>query len=97
MTQPSRQFTRQLKRIEAKRANRLQLDEERKEAQRSLLERQTKRERADFYGRPVATALSPSRSRITKRKVRKGEAFGRYLTETFHATKGHRISRKEAN
>ena len=67
-------------------------------AKRALLERQTRREKAGFYGRPVADAISPSRSRVTKRKVKKGTAFCRILhTKTdsgrewqFHATKGWR-------
>ena len=71
---------------------------------RQLLERQTRREKDGFYGRPVADAISPSRSRIHKRKVKKGQPFGRIIVERidveaftgrrievgYHATKGWR-------
>lgn len=76
--------------------------EARKTAKRALLERQTVREKSGFYAaRSVAAAISPSRSRLTKRKVKKGAAFGRIITSytiglreiSLHATKGWRSHR----
>lgn len=70
------------------------------QARRSLLARQSIREKAGYYEgtRAVAACVSPSRSRTTKRKVKKGEYGGRILKvvtedgrETqHHATKGLR-------
>jgi hypothetical protein len=94
----SRQLTRWLTRQAEKQRKAEAAARARKEAQRQLLERQTRREKEGFYGRPVASAISESRSRITKRKVQKGKLNGRILETKakfgrewqYHATKGWR-------
>lgn len=96
--QTDRQYAREVAKAEFASAKM----EARKTAKRSLLERQTVREKAGAYtSRSVAAAISPSRSRVTTRKVKKGVAFGRILTSeifggrefSFHATKGWRSHR----
>lgn len=98
----TRQTERQNARISAKADLSHAKQEGRKAAKRVLLERQTVREKSGFYsGRSVGASIAPSRSRIDKRKVRKGKAFGRIIisfTEgsrefEFHATKGWRSHR----
>ena len=66
----------------------------RRAAKRALLERQTVREKSGFYAgqTTVASLLTGSRSGIRPHKIRKGQAFGRFLTECFHATKGWRAN-----
>jgi hypothetical protein len=74
----------------------------RRSGRRALLERQTAREKAGIYDGhiPVAALITPSRSRVTKRKVRKDVPFGRVLREqhrdgrkmAYHATKGWRAA-----
>ncbi len=98
----SRQTNRYAARVEMKDARSDEKMEARTVARRKLLERQTARENSGFYeGRSVGSAIAPSRSRTTKRKVKKGKEFGRILsTETigdreisYHATKGWRSHR----
>lgn len=98
----TRQINRQIARAEAKAELAQGKLDARKVAKRSLLERQTAREKAELYtGRSVGASISPSRSRITKRRVKKGVPFGRIiLTQgqftrefTLHATKGWRSHR----
>lgn len=95
----TRQTNRSEARAAAKEALTLAKEQARTVAKRALLERQSARENAGAYtGRSVGSAIAPSRSRITKRKVKKGKEFGRILmTETvgdrefsYHATKGWR-------
>jgi hypothetical protein len=94
----SRQLTRWLTRQAEKQRTADAKAKARKDAQRQLLERQTRREKAGFYGRPLADFISPSRSRITKRKVQKGNLNGRIIKVIsddtgelqYHATKGWR-------
>lgn len=71
----------------------------RRAAKRALLGRQTEREKAGLYvGLSVASTISPSRSRIQKRKVQKGQHFGRVIRTIIeggrewrlHATRGWR-------
>ncbi|TPM89833.1 hypothetical protein [Mesorhizobium sp. B2-1-3A] len=100
----SRQVVRHLTRLAQQQQKAQAAAAARKEAQRRLLERQTRREKAGFYGRPLADFIAPSRSRVTKRKVKKGQAFCRIIetkTESgrelqFHATKGWRSYRSAA-
>lgn len=97
----TRQMLRQIERQERAALASAAKQQARKEAQRERLERQTRREKAEFYGRAVASLISPSRSRITKRKVQKGKLEGRILTvknelgreRQYHATKGWRSYR----
>jgi len=98
----SRQVERAEGRQELKEADRCAKERMRKERQNALLERQTVREKEGLYvGRSVASAVSPSRSRIDKRKVQKGKPFGRILhvevfgsrEVSYHATKGWRSNR----
>ena len=99
----SRQVLRQGARMEAK--TRLSNEKllARKAAKRTLLDRQSLREKEGLYSAPsVASAKSPSRSRLNSRKVNKGSLSGRIIltkivvTPTgnrehqFHATKGWR-------
>lgn len=95
----SRQTERHAKRAADKAASTLQKQAARRIAQRALLGRQSEREKAGFYeGRSVASVISPSRSRVLKRRVKKGKEFGRIIfTEksggreiSYHATKGWR-------
>lgn len=96
--QTERQFARAVAKADFSRAKL----EARKVAKRALLERQSAREKNDGYtGRSVAAAMAESRSRVSSRKVRKGDAFGRIIktvTEggrenSLHATKGWRSHR----
>lgn len=98
----TRQLIRQAARAEQKEARSDAKIEDRRLAHRALLERQTQREKTGAYtGRSVASAISPSRSRITKRKVKKAKEFGRILLTqmwggrevSYHATKGWRSHR----
>lgn len=98
----TRQVERQNDREEAKMALSMRKVASRKDAKRALLERQTEREKSGFYtGRSVGSTISPSRSRIAKRRVRKGDAFGRIIISeahggreiSYHATKGWRSHR----
>lgn len=102
----SRQVRRAFERMSKADGQRYFKAAERRNVQRELLARQTRREKEGFYyGRPVADAISPSRSRVTTRKVKKGQAFGRIIRTKFsdgtdgvaigrewqfHATKGWR-------
>ena len=95
----SRQTTRYEARMAAKSELSAYKQKVRKLAKRQLLELQTLREKQGFYsGRAVAAAIAPSRSRVTKRKVKKGQTMGRILTKetvgnreiSYHATKGWR-------
>ena len=99
----SRQVQRQAEREALKRAVADKRDADRVAARRARLTRQTEREKSGFYeGTPsVLSALSQSRSRIVKRRVKKGNFAARILlTKTvggrerqFHATKGWRSYR----
>lgn len=98
----SRQTERQMARAELKLAVSANKLAYRKTAKRALLERQSEREKSGFYsGTPLHVFLTGSRSRVTKRKVKKGQEFGRIIeTETigareysYHATKGWRSHR----
>ena len=98
----SRQVERSIAREGVKLSASHKIAETRKAAKRALLERQTEREKSDAYtGRSVASSISPSRSRVMTRKVKKGAAFGRILTTeeiggrevSYHATKGWRSHR----
>ena len=100
----SRQVQRAEFRQEVARGVRMAKARFRKERQKALLERQTEREKSGAYaGRGTKAAVSPSRSRINKRLVKKGQPFARILTAftytsdgrefTFHATKGWRSHR----
>lgn len=97
----TRQVERQNDREEAKHALSMRKAVSRKDAKRALLERQTEREKSGFYTGSVAKLISPSRSRVTKRRVRKTDAFGRIIFKqtvdgreiSFHATKGWRSHR----
>ena len=95
----TRQITRHEERTAAKAELSAMKQRIRKLAKRQLLEAQTLREKQGFYtGRSVAAAVAPSRSRVTKRKVKKGQMMGRILTTeiiggrevSYHATKGWR-------
>jgi len=94
----SRQVRRWFERQADKQERAAKRIEDAKAARRALLQRQTRREKSGFYGKPVSGAITPSRSRVTKRKVKKGNAFCRILvTKTvagrelaYHATKGWR-------
>lgn len=88
--QMTRQVERQIARIKANRASSEAYKAARAEAKRVLLERQAAREKAEYYGRPVAMDISPSRSRIHSRTVKKGKPDGRLIWPDFHATKGPR-------
>lgn len=95
----TRQTERHAARIADKAATATAREAARKVAKRALLERQTAREKSGFYSsRSVASAIAPSRSRITKRKVKKGQPFCRIIITqndghrevSYHATKGWR-------
>lgn len=91
----SRQVSRQVRRDAAKAARSDQKILSHNIARRALHSRQTEREKHGLYsGRPVADCISPSRSRVTKRTVKKGQAYGRWLRKigdyALHATKGWR-------
>jgi hypothetical protein len=96
----SRQVTRQIARAQAKAERSVNKTQSRVDAKRARLVRQSAREKSGFYegGRGVAAAVAPSRSRVTKRLVAKGEAFGRHIRKTLiagieyalHPTKGWR-------
>jgi hypothetical protein len=105
-TSPTRQdetMTRQTNRSEARAAAKealtLAKEQARTVAKRAILERQSARENAGAYtGRSVGASIAPSRSRVTKRTVKKGKEFGRILRSytfdgrefSLHATKGWR-------
>lgn len=104
MEKLSRQVSRQIARRQAKNSAAEKSEADRTAARRELLRRQSEREKSGFYtGRSVGANVSPSRSRIQKRKVQKGKAFGRILRTIsecgreiqFHATKGCRNFRAE--
>lgn len=99
-------MSRQTKRHEARTAAKAEASAakitSRKTAHRALLERQTARENAGAYSeRGVAAFISPSRSRIATRTIKKGKAFGRIIKTivvggdeiSLHATKGWRVHR----
>lgn len=92
----TRQYTRQIERAETKKSRSLAIIADRRAARNALLQRQTNREKADFYSRPVANVITPSRSRIHTRIVQKGKAYGRIIRAVagmaLHATKGWRIA-----
>ena len=98
----SRQVTRQMDR-EAEKQKVLTIKRgARKAAKAELLERQSAREKAGFYEGQQGTGMlvSPSRSRLDKRVVKKGQAYGRIIREAIfggkkfalHATKGWRLA-----
>jgi hypothetical protein len=98
-TKMSRQAERHQKRTAIKDTLTLAKEQARTVAKRALLERQSARENAGAYtGRSVGASIAPSRSRVTKRKVKKGKEFGRILVTvpvgnrefSYHATKGWR-------
>lgn len=97
----SRQVRRWFDRQDAKQERAAKRVEAAKAARRALLQRQSRREKSGFYGKPVSDAITPSRSRITSRKVKKGNAFCRILITkpvagrelSYHATKGWRSNR----
>jgi hypothetical protein len=97
-TNMSRQTKRASERNAAKLTNHAALIDARKASRRALLDRQTRREKEGYYlGKvSVASVISPSRSRVTKRRVKKGQPFGRIITKAggleYHATKGWRVS-----
>lgn len=103
MEQVSRQVRRAQERQLDKEDRRLAKHALRTFAARKLLKRQTAREKSGFYEgtMPVAACLTPSRSRVTKRLVKKGQGYGRIIKEfvedgreiAFHATKGWRSNR----
>jgi hypothetical protein len=95
----SRQVQRAEFRSEVRRGMRITAQRNRKDRQAALLERQTAREKAGAYtGRSTASSVAASRSRITKRKVKKGTPLGRIIAKYeignreiyLHATKGWR-------
>ena len=99
-------MTRQMARLAARAESKITNAEEKRaartDAKRAMLERQSAREKAGAYtGRGTVANMASSRSRITTRKVKKGQPFGRILraiTEfgrewSFHATKGWRSHR----
>lgn len=94
----SRQTERAGERATAKLTNHAALVDARRASRRALLDRQTRREKEGYYeGKvSVASAISPSRSRVTKRRVKKGQPFGRIIAKVggleYHATKGWRVS-----
>ncbi|XAI96555.1 hypothetical protein [Microcystis phage Mae-JY35] len=91
----SRQIERHAARTAAKFRAMTEKRQARTEAKRSLLERQSRREKAGFYGeRGVAQDIAPSRSRRHTRLVQKGKPYGRIIKKIdgmeLHATKGWR-------
>lgn len=98
----TRQIRRHEEREAAKEALAFEKRKSRSEAKRLLLAVQSAREKDGVYsGRSVASAISPSRSRLLKRKVKKGQYFCRILHSLvsgdreffYHATKGWRSNR----
>lgn len=92
----SRQVRRAREREQQSYVNSAVREKLRRTAKRKLLERQTEREKSGFYTGSVASLISPSRSRVTKRKVKKGQPFGRIIRKisgmAYHATKGWRVA-----
>jgi hypothetical protein len=98
----SRQVERAEFRVEVSRGELAAKLKARTSAQSALLTRQTEREKAGVYsGRGVRGSVSPSRSRLNTRTVKKGAAFARIITKytvagrelSLHATKGWRSHR----